>query len=65
MPGASSLSSWGALKPELLREDDVWIDLMSPVLLGEEAPRSCWERQTEGEKKKERKEKRESLEKHS
>lgn len=47
------------------KTDEIVCDLMSPVLLGEEAPRSCWEQQTEGEKKKERKEKRESLEKHS
>lgn len=38
------------------KTDEIVCDLMSPVLLGEEAPRSCWEQQTEGEKrKKERK----------
>lgn len=41
------------------KTDEIVCDLMSPVLLGEEAPRSCWEQQTEGEKrKKERMEKR-------
>lgn len=45
------------------KTDEIVCDLMSLVLLGEGAPRSYWEQQTEGEKrKKERKS--ESLKKH-
>lgn len=50
------------------KTDEMVCDLVSPVLLSEEAPRSCWDQQAEGEKRKKerRKErKRESLEKHS
>lgn len=45
------------------KTDEIVCDLMSPVLLGEEAPSSCWEQQTEGEKGKKGKEG--GLEKHS
>ena len=45
------------------KTDEIVCDLMSSVLLGDEAPRSCWERQTEEKRKKERK--RDSLEKPS
>lgn len=38
------------------KTDEIVCDLMSPVLLGEEAPRSCWEQQTEEEKRKKGKE---------
>lgn len=34
------------------KTDEIICDLMSCVLLGEEAPRSCWEQQTEEEKRK-------------
>ena len=44
------------------KTDEIVCDLMSSVLLGEEAPRSCWEQQREEEKRKKER-KRDSLEK--
>ena len=58
--GASFVRIMGTAR----KTDEIVCDLMSPVLLGEEAPRSCWEQQTEEEKRKKER-KRESLEKHS
>lgn len=45
------------------KTNEIVCDLRSPVLLGEDAPRSCWEQPTR-EKEKERKGKREPGRKH-